>query len=140
MLETALTFLGLTIADAVVTAASALVVALLIAAIYIAGFRAVARIDAAVLEKFAAAEGASVEAAAIDPGGRAALAKLAGGKLMVARAMGDDVGVRVTPAAGASVRLRKGRARIAFGDIGFPALSLRVEGEPPAWLKEMAKG
>lgn len=140
MLETVLAFLGLTMTDALVTAGSALVVALLVLAIYVAGFRAVARIDAAGLEKFAAAEGASVEAAAIDPGGRAALAKLTGGKLMVARAMGDNVGVRVTPAAGASVRLRKERVRITFGDIGFPALSLRIEGEPPAWLRELAKG
>lgn len=139
MLQTILSALGLTMTDAIVTAGSAAVVLFLVAVIYLAGFRAAARLDADVLKRLADAEGVPIEAAVVDPGGRAALAKLAGGRLLAARVMGDEIGARVTPASAASVKLGKSRVRVALGDIGFPALNVRLGAEAPPWLLELAK-
>ena len=140
MLQTVLTALGLTMEDVIVTAGSAAVVLFLIVVIYLAGFRATARLDAQTIDRLAAAEGAPVEGVVIDPSGRRALAKLAGDRLLVARVMGDEVGARVATASAASVRMRKEGVRVAFGDFGFPALDLRLEKSAPAWLNELARG
>lgn len=140
MLQTVLAMLGITMEDAVVTAASAGVVLFLVIVIYIAGFRATARLDPQTVDALAAAEGAPVEGVVIDPGGRRALARLAGGKLMAARVMGDEVGARVAPASAATVRLRKGRVRVAFGDLGFPALDVTLTADAPVWLQDLTQG
>lgn len=140
MLQTVLTALGLTMEDAIVTAGSAAVVLFLVIVIFLAGFRATTRLDVAAVNALAAAEGAPIEGVVIDPGGQRALARLAGGKLLVARVMGDEVGARVAPASSASVRLRKGRVRVAFGDIGFPALNVKLNTDAPAWLQDLARG
>ena len=64
-------------ADLINTAVSAGFVLFMIALAAIMGFRTSAALDAAELDKLAAAEGARVEAAAIDAKGRTAVAKLA---------------------------------------------------------------
>jgi hypothetical protein len=103
------------------------------------GFRQTARIDTAELQRLAAAEGAGIEGAVIAENAKAALARLAGGKLMIARAMGADIGVRVMPASAARIRSRNGRLSIAFADAGFPPLHLQIKKTPP-WLAQLAAG
>lgn len=137
--ETLARWLGLTMTDAVVTAASAAVVALLVLVAWLMGFRQAARVDQHALQRLAAAEGAQLEAALIDPKGKAALARLAGGRLLIARAMADDIGARVAPAGAASVRLKRNTVRVAFGDLGYPPLSLKLKESPPDWLQALAR-
>ncbi len=103
------------------------------------GFRQTARIDDAELQRLAAAEGAAIEGAVIARNAKSALARLAGGKLMIARAMGADVSARVMPLASARIRSRNGKLSIAFADTGFPPLNLQVTETPP-WLAELAAG
>jgi hypothetical protein len=122
----------------IVTAASAAVVLLMIGVAAALGFRQSARLDEAALARLAAAEGAQLEAVLIGEGGRAALARLAGGKLMVARVMGADVSVRVAPAGAARLRLDGERLGVTFGDLGYPPLHMRVDA-PPAWLAELCQ-
>lgn len=139
MFESILSVLGLTLQDAIVTAGSAAVVAFLVVVIYFAGFRQTARVDEAALSQLASAEGVGVAGAVFEPRGRAVLAKLSDGKLLIARVMGDGVGARVAPAASAEVRLRRDRLRVSFGDLGFPALSWKLKEQAPGWLKELAQ-
>jgi hypothetical protein len=139
MLESVLSTLRLSQLDLVVTAGSAVVVMLLVVVAYAAGFRAVARLSEPELARLAAAEGATVEAAVIEPNGRAALARLTGGKLLLARVMGDNIGARVAPRSAATVRLKKNRVSAGFGDTGFPRISWRLQGDAPGWLRELAR-
>jgi hypothetical protein len=103
------------------------------------GFRQTARIDDAELQRLASAEGAVIEGAVIAENAKSALARLAGGKLMIARAMGADVSARIMPASAASIRSRNGKLSVAFADTGFPPLHLRLTETPP-WLAELAAG
>lgn len=103
------------------------------------GFRRQARLDTAELARLADAEGVSIEGAVIAPNGRDALARLTGGRLMVARVMGADVSARITPAAGVRVAVARGKLSVRFADIGFPPLNMKLEDEP-AWLAELAAG
>ena len=72
----------------IVTAASAGVVAFMVAVAALLGFRQTTRLDDGALARLAANEGDHSEAAIIAPNGRAAFARLRSGKLMVASAMG----------------------------------------------------
>lgn len=139
MAASVLEILGLSQEDLIVTAGSAVVVVVLVIVAYLAGFRAVARLNEAELAKLAAAENAQIEAAVIEPGGRAALARLSTGKLLIARVVGDAVGARVAPAAATRVRLRKNQVTVEFGDVGFPTLSWRFKGDAPDWLRDLAR-
>ncbi len=93
-------------------------------------------LDDAELARLARAEGANVEAAAIDAKGRAAVAKLNGGKLLIAKVMADGVSTRVLSQGQARVRLDQRKLSITFGDLGYPSLNMRLE-NPPAWLVEL---
>lgn len=127
--------------DLIVTAASAGVVALLVLIAFLMGFRARASIDPdGLARQLATSEpNARIAETLIGADGRAALARLADGKLLVARVMADGVSLRAAPPGAVSLRLRKGRAVVAFADVGFPPLSLAMQGEPPAWLKALAE-
>jgi hypothetical protein len=123
-------------AEAPILAGSAGVVVFMVVVAYLLGFRARARLDEAALQRLAATEGASVEASVIDADGGVALARLADGRLMVARAMGADVSARVTRAEAVRVNVRGGRLSARFADLGFPPLQMRLQ-DSPAWLSEL---
>lgn len=127
------------IAEAPVLAGSATVVLVMVGLAWGLGFRAKAKLSEAELERLAAAEGAVLEHALIAPDGRAAFAVLQGGKLMVARVMGDDVSVRVAAAGGVRVAVTQGRLSAVFADLGFPPLHMAIEQTPP-WLSQLATG
>lgn len=127
------------IAEAPVLAGSAIVVLVMVGLAWGLGFRAKAKLSEAELERLAAAEGAVLEHALIAPDGRAAFAVLQGGKLMVARVMGDDVSVRVAAAGGVRVAVTQGRLSAVFADLGFPPLHMEIEQTPP-WLSQLATG
>lgn len=116
---------------------SVAVVLLMIGLAAVLGFRQVARIDDAELARLAAEDGASLEHSVIGADGRQALARLSGGKVMVARVMGNDVSARIVPERGVRVRFASGKLSARFADLGFPALNMRVQA-PPSWLAELA--
>ncbi len=122
--------------DFVVLGASAAVVLFMVGVAGILGFRQTAKLDDAELSRLAAGEGAQVEAAAVDAKGRAAIAKLTGGKLLIAKVMADGVSTRVLPQGQARVRAKRGKVSVTFGDLGYPSLNMRLE-NPPAWLAEL---
>ena len=122
--------------DLFVTIGSAAVIVLMLSVAWVLGFRQSARLDDAELARLAQAEGANVEAAAIDAKGRAAVAKLNGGKLLIAKVMADGVSTRVLSQGQAQVRLGAHKLSITFGDLGYPSLNMRLE-NPPAWLAEL---
>ena len=122
--------------DLFVTIGSAAVIVLMLSVAWVLGFRQTARLDDAEVARLAQAEGANVEAAAIDATGRAAVAKLNGGKLLIAKVMADGVSTRVLSQGQAQVRLGAHKLSITFGDLGYPSLNMRLE-NPPAWLAEL---
>jgi hypothetical protein len=125
--------------DLIVTAGSAAVVLLLIGMAFALGFRGAMKLDESRLAALAAAEGARVENAIVGADGRTGVAQLSGGKLLIAKVMGEDVSTRVVPAGGAQVRFRNGRLTVTFGDLGYPSLHMRLDQEP-AWLAAMHQG
>jgi hypothetical protein len=127
--------------DYVVVAGSAAVVALMVGIAWALGFRQAARIDADELARLLdlSEPGARLEEAAISNDGRAALARVSGGKMLVAKAMGGDISARIYPLSDVQVRRDGGRIVAAFADLGFPNLGLRLE-RPPPWLVERAQG
>jgi hypothetical protein len=104
------------------------------------GFRRSATLDDAALARLAEAEGAALEHVLIGPGGKSAFACLSGGKLMIARVMGEDVSARTSPASAARVRLAGGKLSVVFGDLGYPPLNLALAEPPPHWLAALATG
>ncbi len=120
-------------------AGSVIAVTLMVAVAAILGFRRSARIDNAALARLAAAEGASVEAAVISGNGRDALARLSGGKLLIARVMGNDISARVAPAGAVKLRIARGKLSATFADLGFPPLNMRRQ-DTPDWLDHLAGG
>ncbi len=122
--------------DLFVTIGSAAVIVLMLSVAWVLGFRQSARLDETELARLASAEGARVEAAAIDAKGRAAVAKLNGGKLLIAKVMADGVSTRVLSQGQAQVRLGAHKLTITFGDLGYPSLNMRLE-NPPTWLAEL---
>lgn len=121
------------------TAASAGVVLFMVGVAFTLGFRARSALDEASLASLAASENDAVEASVIAPDKRAAFARLRSGKLMIARVMGADVSARVAPAQSARVRLRTGRLSVAFADVGYPPLHMKLS-DAPAWVAALAKG
>ena len=126
-------------AEAPALAGSVIAVTLMVGLAAALGFRNTAKLDEAALARLAAAEGASVEGAVVSRDGKHALARLTGGMLMVARAMGNDVSARVAPARAVRLKVADGRLRATFADLGFPALNMRLQ-HSPAWLEELAGG
>lgn len=126
----------MTVNDLYVLAGSGAVVLLMIGVAGALGFRKTAKLDEAELARLASAEGARMEAAAIDSKGRSAVAKLDGGKLLIAKVMADGVSTRVLTKGQARVRGAGGKLSITFGDLGYPSLNMRLE-NPPAWLTEL---
>lgn len=122
--------------DLIVLAASGAVVLFMVGVAGALGFRKTAKLDEAELTRLAAAEGARVEAAAIDAKGRSAIARLDGGKLLVAKVMADGVSARVLSQGQARVRAGGGKLSVTFADLGYPSLHMRLE-SPPAWLTEL---
>jgi len=129
-----------TTTDLIVLAASAAVVLFMIGVAAVLGFRKTAKLDEAELARLAVAEGARVDGAAIASDGKTAIARLNDGKVLIARVMADGVSVRVTTAGGVRVQLPPGRVIAAFGDTGFPALNMKLEGAAPGWLSDLAQG
>jgi len=122
-----------------VLAGSAAVIVLMLVVALALGFRRSAKLDEAALERLAASEGAAVEGVLIAPDGKSALARLSGGKLMIARVMGEDVSARISAASSARVRFAGGKLSVAFADLGYPPLHLAAA-DPPPWLAEFATG
>src|SRR5215813_25852 len=91
--------------DIYVTIGSAAVIVLMLSIAWVLGFRQSAKLDDAEVARLAQGEGAHVMAAAIDAKGRNAVAKLEGGKLLIAKVMADGVSARVLPQGQARVRL-----------------------------------
>lgn len=127
-------------ADLIITAGSAGVVVLLVLIAFLMGFRARARIDSGSLARQLAASEpvARIAEELIGADGRVALGRLADGQLLVARVMGDGVSLRTLAPSAVRLRLCKGRAFVAFADLGFPPLSLKLQGEAPLWLRTLA--
>jgi hypothetical protein len=132
----------MTLTDLYVLAGSAAVIAFMVGVAALLGFRRSVRL--ASMEDLARHLGeyepdARLEAALLDSRGRAALARLADGRVLVARAMGDRVSLRAFAASAMRLRLRAGRLTATFGDLGFPQLDMALKDEaPPAWLVELA--
>lgn len=122
-----------------VLAGSAAVIVLMVGAAAALGFRPKATLDDASLALLAGNEGASVEAALIAPDAKSALARLSGGRIMVARAMGGDVSARVAPASAVTAVLKGEKLSVRFADVGYPPLHMKVQ-SPPAWLADLARG
>jgi hypothetical protein len=124
--------------DLLILAASAAVVLLLAGVAAMLGFRQSARIDEGELTRLAAAEGARVEDVALDAGGRGALARLANGKVLVARVMADGISTRLAQPSELRLHMGKRGLRVALADLGFAPLRLTLQGDAPAWLRAIA--
>jgi hypothetical protein len=126
--------------DAIVAAGTALIIAVLVLVAYLMGFRRLVHLDhdALAAELAAAEPRARLQDAVFSANGRAALARLQDGKLLVARVMADGVSMRTLGAEAARISLRKDRARVAFADLGFPPLELRLAEAAPDWLRGAA--
>lgn len=124
--------------DWLVLAASAAVVLFMVVVGAMLGFRKRDRIDEPRLRALAGAEGRSVTRAIVTPRGDAGVAWLEDGRVLAARAMADGVSARIVQAK--QVSARGDRVRVASNDLGFPTLTLRLRGEAPAWLSELARG
>lgn len=128
--------------DAIVTAGSAVVVAFLVFMVWVMGFRTALKADAEVIRRelaFAEPNAQLLESVA-DAKGRSALGLLADGRLVIARAMGDGVSLRILPADAARLRLDKQRVRLRFAELGYEPLDLRLGDAAPAWLARLAQG
>lgn len=119
-----------------VLAGSAAVILLMLGVAFALGFRPKVQLNDAELARLAENEGASVEGAVIAPDAKSALARLSGGKVMVARAMGGDVSARIAPASAVSARLKGQKLSVQFADVGYPPLHMKVQ-TPPAWLADL---
>lgn len=119
---------------------SAAAVAALVAIAWLLGFRTRARLaseeDArAAIQSYE--RGAAVAGVVLDTKGLAALARLADGRLALARSMGDRIAVRTAPARDVRVRMMKAGLIATLPDIGYPPLRVRFDGAPPDWLKTL---
>lgn len=121
-----------------VLAVSAGGVAFMVLIAALLGFRQHAQIDETTLRQLAANEYAQVEESLIDARKRAGVARLIGGKWLIARVMADGVGARVVAPDSVVIRAARRGWRIALDDIGYPALQLTLDADAPAWFKEKA--
>ncbi len=117
---------------------SAAAVAALVVIAWLLGFRVRARLaseeDArAAIE--ACEPGAAVAGVVLDTKGLSALARLADGRLALARSMGDRIAVRTAPSRNVRVRMMKAGLIATLPDIGYPPLRVRIDDAPPDWLK-----
>jgi len=119
-----------------VLAGSVAVIVLMLTVAFALGFRPKVQLNDAALAQLASNEGASIEAALIAPDAKSALARLTGGKIMVARAMGGDVSARIAPASAVHARLKGQKLSVQFADVGYPPLHMKVQ-TPPAWLADL---
>lgn len=119
-----------------ILAASAGGVAFMVAVAALMGFRQRARIDASAFAELAALEGATVQASVVDKSGLAGVARLGDGRWLAARVMADGVGARAFAADAVRVRQSGDALKFSFGDVGYPAMTLRLNEPAPAWLKE----
>jgi hypothetical protein len=119
-----------------VIAGSAGVILLMVGVAAALGFRPKAVLEDQALAQLAANEGASIEAALIAPDGKSALARLSGGKFMVARAMGGDISARIAPASAISAEMNGEKLSVRFADVGYPPLHMQVQ-TLPAWLADL---
>lgn len=125
----------------VTLAGSAIVIALMLGVAAALGFLKGARIaNVAALGVLLAdyEPGARIEDAAIDDKGRAALAKLNDGRVLVARVMGDSVSLRTLSADAMRLSIANGRVSARFADLGFPSLNMALA-EPPVWLRALGE-
>lgn len=121
----------------IILSASAAVVALMVIVAALLGFRERLTLTEADLARLAREEGDVVESTLVGARGSVGAARLASGKLLIARVMGDGVGARIVNAD--SVRAKRVRAgvRVMLVDLGFPPMLIRVKGDPPAWLMNL---
>lgn len=119
-----------------ILAGSAAVIILMVGVAAALGFRPKAALNEATLAQLAEKEGASIEASVIAPDSKSALARLSGGKIMVARAMGGDISARIAPASAVTAALSGEKLSVRFADVGYPPLHMRVQ-TPPAWLADL---
>ncbi|ANP47458.1 hypothetical protein [Candidatus Viadribacter manganicus] len=127
------------VAELIELGGSAAVILLMVVVAAVLGFRMSARIDEGELVRLAEAEGVRVDGAVIAQNGRAALARLSDGRVMVARVMGADVSARFASAKAVRVNVAASRLSATFADVGFPPLKMRID-DLPAWLNEFSGG
>ncbi len=127
------------VAELIELGGSAAVVLLMIGVAAVLGFRMSARIDEAELARLADAEGALVNGSVISQNGRAALARISDGRVMVARVMGADISARFAPANSVKLDVKAQRLSATFADVGFPPLRMKID-DSPAWLNEFSGG
>lgn len=111
----------------------------MVAVAFLLGFRARATLDEASLASLAAGENDAIDASVIAPNKGAAFARLRSGKLMIARVMGADVSTRIAPVTAARVRLNADKLSVAFADVGYPPLHMKLS-DAPAWVAALARG
>ncbi len=119
-----------------ILAGSAAVIILMVGVAAALGFRPKAALNETTLAQLAENEGASVEASVIASDSKSALARLSGGKIMVARAMGGDISARIAPTSAVRARINGEKLSVRFADVGYPPLHMRVQ-TPPAWLADL---
>ncbi len=132
----------MSVEDAIITAGSAAVVAFLIFMAWAIGFgKALALDEAALAREVAQSEpGAHVAETAIAADQRSALARLTDGRLVIARAMGDGVSLRILPANAVRLSVKQSDVSVRFADLGYPAVKLRLGSPAPPWLAALAHG
>lgn len=126
--------------DLVVLAGSVTVVALMVAMAALLGFRTRATVNASELERLVALSepGARIAESAFADDGDAALARLADGRIVVAKRMADRVTLRLHAPGSVKLRLTHGIVRARFADLGFPVLHME-HAAPPRWLVDLAE-
>jgi len=60
--------------------------------------------------------------------------RLADGRLIVLRVLGDRFAVRSYPDSAVQITPAADGVRLQFADLGFPALNLRLNTSTPEWL------
>jgi hypothetical protein len=127
--------------DVIITLASLGVVAFLSLMAFLMGFRTGTRIDGLDALLAESEPGAAISEGVVDARGKAAVARLADGRIFVARVIGDRISVRTLPARAVRARLGPNKAVLSFADLGFPRLRLRLgEERAPAWLAALGAG
>ncbi|HWA01199.1 MAG TPA: hypothetical protein VG841_12885 [Caulobacterales bacterium] len=120
---------------------SAAVIAVMVAAAALMGFRTAARIDADALERLVAETepDARVVDMFVAANGAAGLARLGDGRILAARVMGGDISTRLVQAKALRLRLTRDRLSVTFGDIGYPPLHFALKAAaPPDWIIRLA--
>lgn len=133
----------MTMTDVYVLGGSLIVIAIMVAAAALLGFRQSSRIldEASLRQVIADADpDARVQAALLDAEGRAALALLADGRMIAARAVGDGFALRSFASSGLRLRQEGLRLIATFGELGFPPLHMTLKDDaPPPWLTALVR-